>query len=70
MNNDIGIKHDFLCINISCAQREVLKPEPETRGAQQMLIYQKSMFDCYYCIKNIFFENFGEIASKSFFLYL
>ena len=27
--NIIGIKHDFLCINICWAQREVLKPEPE-----------------------------------------
>ena len=23
-----------------------------SRGAQQMLMYQKSMFDCYYCIKS------------------
>ena len=34
-----------------------------------MLMYQKSMFDRYYCIKHIFsFDNFGENASKiSFF---
>ena len=83
---NIGIKHDFLCINICWALREVLKPEPErwgvetqgvetkawkarcwnprcwnpslkgegfntSRGAQQMLMYQKSMFDRYYCIQ-------------------
>ena len=26
-------------------------------GAQQMLMYQKSMFDCYYCIKTFFFAR-------------
>ena len=32
-----------------------------------MLMYQKSLFDRYYCIKNIFsLENFGENASKTF----
>ena len=59
----IGIKHDFLCINICWAPREVLKPEASlkgkgfntTWGAQQMLMYQKSMFDHYYCIKTCFF---------------
>ena len=57
--NNKGIKHDFLCINICCAQRQMLKPEPECegfntcRGAQQMLMYQKSMFDHYYCIKTL-----------------
>ena len=45
---NIGIKHDFLCINICWALREVLKPESE------MLMYQKSMFDSYYCIKTFF----------------
>ena len=36
-----------------------------------MLMYQKSMFDCYYCIRHFFsLENFEEIASKSsFYLY-
>ena len=32
----IGIKHDFLCINICWALREVLKPEPERRGLQHL----------------------------------
>ena len=33
-----------------------------------MLMYQKSMFDPYYCIKAFFsLENFGEIASISSF---
>ena len=43
----------------------------QVRG-QQMLMYQKSMFDRYYCIKHFFsLKNFGEIASKkSFYLYL
>ena len=28
-----------------------------------MFMYQKSMFDCYYCIKTFFpLENFGEFA--------
>ena len=28
----IGVKHDFLCINICRAPREMLKPEPERQG--------------------------------------
>ena len=33
-----------------------------------MLIHHNSMFDRYYCIKNILLlENFGENSSKSFF---
>ena len=32
----IGIKHDFLCINICWAPREVLKPEPGRRGFQHL----------------------------------
>ena len=31
----IGIKHDFLCITICWARREVLKPEPR-RGFQRL----------------------------------
>ena len=39
-----------------------------SQGAQQMLVYQKSMFDRYYCIKLFFsLENFGEIAQKVIF---
>ena len=38
------------------------------RGAQQMSMNQKSMFDRYYCIKNILsLENFGKNLSKSSF---
>ena len=29
---NIGIKHDFLCINICWAPKEVFKTEPESRG--------------------------------------
>ena len=53
----IRIEHDFLCIKICWTPREVLKPEQKgegcntSRGAQQILMYQKSMFDRYYCIK-------------------
>ena len=32
--DNIGIKHNFLCINICWAMKEVLKPEPERRGFQ------------------------------------
>ena len=47
---------DQTWFSICWAPREVLKPEPERRGfqhprgIQQMLIYQKSMFDRQYCI--------------------
>ena len=73
----IGIKHDFLCINICWAPREVLKPEASlkgkgfntTWGAQQMLMYQKSMFDHYYCIKTCFFAwKLWRNCFKKFFL--
>ena len=66
-------------IKTLAAPREMLKLEPEMRGfqhpqgAKQLLMFQKSMFYHYYCIKTFFFllENFGEIASKSsFYLYL
>ena len=56
----IGFRHDFLCINICWAPREVLKPSPfrlqfqHSLRAQQVLRYQKSMFDRYYCIKHFF----------------
>ena len=33
---NIGIKHDFLRINICWAPREALKPEPERRGFQHL----------------------------------
>ena len=51
-----GIKHDFPFINICKVPREVLKNEGEARGFQpsrgtlQMIMNDKIMFDCYYCI--------------------
>ena len=54
-NNNTGFKHDFLW-----APRELLNQSLKgdgfntSLGAQQMLMYQKSMFDCYYCIKHFF----------------
>ena len=33
---NIGIKHDFLCINICRATREMLNPEPERGGFQPL----------------------------------
>ena len=63
----IGIQHEFLYINICWAPREELKPLLErrgfqllprghegfssSRGAQQMLMHKKIMFDRYYCIE-------------------
>ena len=55
---DRGIKHDFPFINICKVPREVLKTEGEARGFQpsrgtlQMLMNDKIMFDCYYCINS------------------
>ena len=75
---NIGIKHDFLCINICWALREVLKPEPERRvfqhlppGLADVNVSEKYVWSLL-LHKNIFsLENFGEIASKSYFyLYL
>ena len=40
---------------------------PSPKGAQQMLMYQKSMFDRYYCIKAFVFARKPEFASKSLF---
>ena len=71
-NMNIGIKHDFLCINICWAPRKVLKPEPErqgfntSRGAQQMLMYQKSMFDRYYCMKEKTKKNKKKKKKRTF----
>ena len=53
-----GIKHDFPFINIRKVPREVLKTEGEARGFQpslgtlRMLMNDKIMFDCYYCINS------------------
>ena len=50
--------HDFLCIVICWALLVVLKPSLKCEGinssggTRQMLMYQKNMFDCYYCINS------------------
>ena len=52
------IKNDFPFINIRKVPREVLKTEGEaggfqpSRGTLQMLMYDKIMFDHYYCINS------------------
>ena len=68
-DTNIEVKHDFLCINMCWAPRDVLKPKPERRADVNVsekhvrsLLLQKNI---------VFLENFGEIASKrSFFLYI
>ena len=53
-----GIKHDFPLINIRKVPREVLKTEGEardfqpSRGTLRMLMNDKIMFYCYYCINS------------------
>ena len=37
-DNNIGIKHDFLCFNICWALMEVLKPEPERRNCLKKIL--------------------------------
>ena len=54
---NIGIEHDFSCINIRQVPWEVLKTEAEGRGFQHLprdlanVNALKTMFDRYYCIK-------------------
>ena len=66
---NIGIKHGFSCINNRQVPREVLKTEAAvfntSLGTWRMLMYWKTMFDCYYCIKT---ENICYI-SRNFFNY-
>ena len=56
---NIGIKHDFPCINVCQVPREMLKTEAEGRGFQQFLRdlgnvnARKIMFDRCYCINSI-----------------
>ena len=54
LGNNVEIKLNFLCIKICWALREVFSVSGfnTSQGAQQMLMYQKSMFDRYYCIKS------------------
>ena len=54
-----GIKHDFPFINIHKVPREVLKTEGlkpgvfnTSRGPLKVLMNDKIMFDCYYCINS------------------
>ena len=42
---NIGIKHDFLCINICFAMRVVLKHKPERRQFQQPLGAQQMLYE-------------------------
>ena len=64
-NVNIGIKHDYLCINVCWAPREVVLQH--LRGAQQMLMYQESMFDIYF-IKHFFARKLRRNCFKKFFL--
>ena len=67
----IGVKYDFLCINICLAETWARKGFNTSRGAQQMLMYQKNMFDRYYCIKLLSLKTSEKMFWKVlFFLYL
>ena len=69
----IEIKHDFLCINVCWAPREMLKPEPERRGFQHLPwgpadvnvsekhVWSLLLHKTFFCLKTL------EIASKSSF---
>ena len=73
-----GIKHDFICINICWAPREVLKPEPERWGFQHLprgtvdVNVSENHVWLLLLHKNIWsLKNFGNKALKnSFFLHL
>ena len=68
----IGIRHDFLCINICWAPKEVKGERINTsQEAQLMLMYQKSMFDCYYCIQTFCrWKTLEKMLQKDLFFYL
>ena len=66
MYKNIGIKHDFLCINICWAPREVLKPEPE-RGPADINVSEKHVWSLLLHKNILSVENFGENAPKSSF---
>ena len=74
----IGIKHDFLCINICWAPREALKPESERRVFQLLFSGQANVNVSENHVwslllhRNIFsLDNFGDSEYASiFFLYL
>ena len=48
LNIIIGIKHDFLCINICWAPREMLKPEPDRLGKRELICLLS--FTCNYVV--------------------
>ena len=64
----------FYALTFCWALREVLKPDLKgegfntSRGAQRMLMYQKSMFDHYYCIKHFFHSKLWRNCFKKLFL--
>ena len=69
---NIGTKHDFLFILISVEPWGSVKTRAwkawffnNSRRAQQMLMYQKIMFDRYYCIKHFSFTR--KLFGKFFF---
>ena len=55
--NNMGIKHDFLCINICSAPRAMLLSEVEgkgfsrSEGHSRCKCFRINTFDRYYCIK-------------------
>ena len=75
INDSIGIKHDFLCINICWIPREVLKPEPERQWFQHLPrcladvnVSEKHVWSLLMC-KNIFFVwKLWKNCLKKFFL--
>ena len=68
MKINIGIKHDFLCINVCWARREALKPEPDVIRAQQMLCIRKAcLITIYIALKHFFTRKLWRNGFKKFF---
>ena len=71
---NIGIKHDFHALTSAGPRGRCWNPSLKGEGfntsrvAQQMLMYQKSMFNRYYCIKHVFRSKTLEKLLKKFFL--
>ena len=71
-NNKIGIKHDFLCISICWAPREVLNPEPERRGLQHLPrgpvdVSEKPVWSLLFHKNILLLENWRKCFQKFFF---
>ena len=72
--DNIGIKHAFLCIIMCWTPWAVLKLSlkckgfNDPRGVKQMLVYQKTMFDPYYCIESFCHLKYLEKHFKKLFL--